>query len=244
MACDRRVRTSLFSLLGVGVLTLFGCGGSAQEVPRAADVPPDEVAARMTSILRGELIWGHESRSFTQCGATSETASWVVDETGGEVQRIHEELSSEPYQPLFFEVLAERAPALDEGFGAEYVDSLVVREVRRAEYEGWGCREDLSDLAFRAAGTEPFWSLEIRTSGLTLRRPDLPEPLEWAPVEANEGGDTVSYFADGENGTLEIEFRQMVCVDAMAGSYFPYVAEVRLAEQTLTGCALTGDGGP
>jgi uncharacterized membrane protein len=168
----------------------------------------------------------------------------VVDEAGGEVQRIYEELSSEPYQPLFFEVLAERASALETGFGAEYVDSLIVMKVRRAEYEGWGCREDLSDIEFRGSGTEPFWSLEIRTSGLALRRPDLPEPLEWTPVLRREAGDTVAYSAAGENGAIEIELREAVCVDAMAGSYFPYAVEVRLADQTLTGCALAGDSRP
>jgi len=244
MEAGRGVRVSLVSLLSLCAMTLAGCGGSAREVPEAPESLPDDPPARMTSILRGELVWGHESRSFIECDATPETASWVVDETDGEVKRIYEELSFEPYQPLFFEVLAERAPALATGFGAEYIDSLVVLEVRRAEFEGWGCRGDMSDLEFRGTGTEPFWSLEIRASVLTLRRPDLPEPLEWAPVSANEDGGTVSYLAEGENGAIEIEFHETVCVDAMAGSYFPYVVEVRLAEQTLNGCALAGDARP
>ena len=176
----------------------------------------------------------------SECG--SKEVSWVVDETGGEVRRIYEQLASQPYQELFFEFLAERRPAPESGFGADYPDSVVVRKVRRAEAEGWGCREDLTAVEIRAFGVEPFWSLKVRASGITLERLELQVSTEWPPARAALIGGTILYRTEGDSGSLELTLVEERCIDAMAGSLFAYRAEVRLGEQILTGCAVTGDG--
>ena len=53
-------------------------------------------------IVRGHVVIGHEVRALTECGAGSE--SWLIDETRGELRRWYDTLSSEPYEPLFFEL--------------------------------------------------------------------------------------------------------------------------------------------
>jgi uncharacterized membrane protein len=142
---------------------------------------------------------------------------------------------------LFFEVLATPGPAPESGFGADYTGSLLIHEVRRAEAEGWGCREDLSETKLRAFGVEPFWSLVVRASGMTLSRPDPGASVEWPPSSVAGGDGTVTYSSTGEAGVVEVVLIELRCVDAMAGSHFAWEAEVRFAGETLVGCAVAGD---
>lgn len=197
-------------------------------------------ATTESATLRGSLVWGHEIRSFRECGATE--AAWVVDEADGRVRKLYEQLASAPYQELFFEVRGVRGPPVDEGFAADYAASVTVLEVRRAELEGRGCDDDLTAIEYRAAGTEPFWSLEISPAGLALSRPDPPGRVEWARRDP-EAAENLLVFrsTDSSLGPIEVELTESACVDAMSGALFPLTAEVRLADEILHGCSLEGD---
>ena len=115
-----------WTLLLALVLGLVSAGCPSQPAPQ----PPvdekrpvvDDRSEVEIATLRGELVWGHEVRSFTECGSTQ--ALWFVDEAGGEIQRIHQELASEPYQALFFEIRGRRGPRLEAGFAADHPGSV------------------------------------------------------------------------------------------------------------------------
>lgn len=214
---------------------LVACGGG--EVGEDQVIAPPPASAPTT--LRGELIWGHETRSFRECG--SEEALWFVDESGGDVARIYQRLASEPYQGLFFEVRGTSGPAPESGFGEDYAASLVIHQVRRAEFEGWGCREDLSETEVRAFGVEPFWSLAVRASGLSLTRPEPEASVEWPTRVASFDEGEIRYSATGEPGEVEVLLIESRCIDAMSGAHFSWKAEVRVGGDTLLGCAVTGD---
>ncbi len=218
----------------IGTLLGVGCGRDA------TNDAANDVQAAASVILRGGLVWGHEVHSFTPCGSNEEV--WVLDGTDGELRRISEELASQPYERLFVEVRATEGPAPDTGFGADYAGAVRVTEVRRAEYEGHGCGENLADIEFRAFGVEPFWNLTIDRFGLTLRRPDPSAMTAWPRVGAQLSGAAVEYRSETEEaGRIDVELVEGRCRDAMAGSYFPFTVEVRLPAETLRGCALQGD---
>ena len=111
------------------------------------------------SRLRGHVTLGHETQSFEPCG--DDEALWIVP--NAELRAAYEALSHEPYAPVFVELRGELGPAPESGFGAEYDEQLEVFEVMRAApaTEGHGCTEDLSGIAFRASGNEPFWNLLV-----------------------------------------------------------------------------------
>ena len=88
----------------------------------------------------------------------------------------------------------------------------------------------LGDLDAR--GTEPFWSLKIRKSGLVLERPDAP-PLA-AP---NPGPDMEGIVAVWKSGPLTARLRRGACSDGMSDRDYPLFAEVSAAGTTLRGCA-------
>ena len=108
--------------------------------------------------------------------------------------------------------------------------------------EGTGAEEDLVGLEFRAFGVEPFWSLVIGDSRLALTRLDAPGEVEWpyvAPGVIDAGA--LYRLEDESHGSVEVKISEQRCIDAMSGAYFPYIAKVRLPDETLYGCALEGD---
>ena len=114
--------------------------------------------------FRGHLVLGHEVRSFTPCEKKVEY--WVYDQTGGDLWKVYKELTHQPYQPIYVEVLGRLAPPPSDGFGADYDRQVTVKELRRAGLETRGCAEDLKGIVFRASGNEPFWNVQISESNI------------------------------------------------------------------------------
>jgi len=88
-------------------------------------------AAAGVPTYRGALVWGHESRSFRECGSPRE--GWVVDATGGRIREVYESLATEPYQPIYVVVRGRWLPGLTSGFAADYRERFEILDLRRAE---------------------------------------------------------------------------------------------------------------
>ena len=58
--------------------------------------------------FRGHLVLGHEVRSFTPCEKKVEY--WVLDQTDGDLWKVYQNLTHQPYQPIYVEVLGRLAP--------------------------------------------------------------------------------------------------------------------------------------
>lgn len=205
---------------------------NGQPVEIAAAAEPAE------SRFRGHLVWGHESRSFTECGG--ERSGWVVNAAGDELVAVYEELTSTPYQPMFVEVRGVWGAAPAEGFGAEYSESLTITELLRAEGEGFGCRLELDGILYVASGNEPSWRLEIREGGMTLKTMAAPDGSLYAPLRrAGEGPGTV-FEADAAEGPIRVTLEKRRCTDTMSGARYEFAATVALGDTRLQGCALQG----
>jgi uncharacterized membrane protein len=89
-----------------------------------------------------------------------------------------------------------------------------------------------------ARGTEPFWSLSIRGTTLTLTRPDQPPLVATAPgavIQPNQAAWT-GKLPDGRE--LKVSLYGSNCSDGMSSHAYPFVAEVDLPDQSpLSGCA-------
>jgi len=228
------IKIGLASLTG---LLLLSCA------PEPSAGILDQTAPEV-SRFRGELTLGHESRSFRPCGAGQDDR--VVDETaGGELWRVHEELSSEPYQPLYVEVLGSLNPAPADGFGAGRRRQINITELLRAQREGRGCAEDLSRFAFRAAGNEPSWNVVVSEAGIAYSELGGPRRLEF-PYNPPQG---TAYRSEllAPNFQIEIAFEEGRCIDTMSGERFSHTATVRFNGKEMTGCGYEGvppSGGP
>jgi uncharacterized membrane protein len=188
---------------------------------------------------RGHLVWGHETRSFTECDTGRE--AWVFNESGDELAAIYQELTSEPYQPMFVEVRGSWVAAPDEGFAADYPEAFRITELLRAENEGFGCRLDLGNVLFVANGNEPSWRLQIRADGLSLRTMDAPDEIVFAAPEPSEYAGLVTYYSrNSRDQEMRVTLERRRCVDSMSGARYAWAATVDLDGRRLTGCAAEG----
>jgi uncharacterized membrane protein len=190
------------------------------------------------SRFNGHLVWGHEVRSFTVCDGDRE--GWVINEAGDELVEVYEELTSVPYQEMFVEVRGEWGEAPQDGFGADFPESLRITELMRAEGEGFGCRLDLNGVLFVVNGNEPFWRLHIRENGMSMWSMDSPGETKFAPGAMDEEGAIVTFNADKPNAGIQVILEKRRCVDSMSGAWYQYAAIVEIGGRRSSGCALKG----
>lgn len=89
-----------------------------------------------------------------------------------------------------------------------------------------------------AIGTEPFWSVKVEGTTLTLTRPDAPPRLFTAPGAAIQPGRS-TWVAKAEDGAqLTLTIYASECSDGMSDRKYPWTAEVALFDQSLRGCAV------
>jgi len=187
--------------------------------------------------FRGHLVLGHEVRSFTPCEKKVEY--WVYDQTGGDLWKVYKELTHQPYQPIYVEVLGRLAPPPSDGFGADYDQQVTVKELRRAGLETRGCAEDLKGILFRASGNEPFWDVQITEVSIVfseLGNPKLTFPR--APPDISD--DTrvfVSKMNEPAQHDIRISITEKRCIDTMSGEHFSFTAQVILDDKQYAGCA-------
>jgi uncharacterized membrane protein len=188
---------------------------------------------------RGDIVLGPAVQLFTPCG--SEEQVWVTDRTG-ELWSVYDSLSTEPYEPVFVEVLGYLTEGLRTEPAADYARQLIVTEVLRAAHEGFGCEEELAGLEFKARGVEPFWNVKISEQGisffeLSLLQVDFP----YAPPAI--AADRYIYYTKSEGAArhwLLVVIDRQPCADPMSGELSAYSAEVLIDGQRFTGCATKG----
>ncbi|PZQ61391.1 MAG: hypothetical protein DI570_12635 [Phenylobacterium zucineum] len=89
-----------------------------------------------------------------------------------------------------------------------------------------------------ALGTEPFWSVVIDGTALTLKRPDAPDKVFTAPGAVIQPG-RATWVAKAEDGAqLTLTLYGGECGDGMSDRRYPWTAEVAVLDQALRGCAI------
>ncbi|WP_296600815.1 hypothetical protein [Phenylobacterium sp.] len=89
----------------------------------------------------------------------------------------------------------------------------------------------------RAVGTEPFWSLAIDGTTLTLTRPEGPPLVAAAPGAALQPGQAVWVAKAADGRQMTVTLRDGGCSDGMSDLKYPMNAEIVLLNESLHGCA-------
>jgi uncharacterized membrane protein len=95
---------------------------------------------------------------------------------------------------------------------------------------------DLSKPA-RVLGTEPFWGVEIRPDVVVFTGVDRADVRAPNPGARLEGMSAVIAASDATGRALTITLKPAQCSDGMSDWVYPLAAEVKLGDETLTGCA-------
>lgn len=194
-------------------------------------------AAALARRYKGHIVWGHEMRSFTECG--TQRTGWVFDIANLELETVMQQLAGEPYQPLFAEIVGIWDSAPHDGFAADFDESISVVELLRAEREGFACNEDLAGVVYRARGNEPSWRLDMRDDSVTFSSMNDGEVV-FASPEITTMSDSVRIKASTANEEIQVTITAGRCVDAMSGSIFAFTATATIGERQFTGCAVDG----
>jgi len=226
----KEIRSTAIQAGTVLCLILVGCttGDSQQQTT------DEQVTAPVSDIFRGNVVYGHEVRSFRPCGL--ENTQWVQDQTGI-LWDLHQELALKlgNYEELYFVLSGRNAPAPTNGFGSDYSGELVVDEVLYAAREGFSCETEWTEFVFRAYGNEPFWSAELSSTGLVLRRMGESDLYWESPPEERVGTSVIYTYND-----VSLEVTPEPCRDSMSGAFFGHTAHLRFRSEKFFGCALKG----
>ncbi len=190
--------------------------------------------------FRGQLVLGHEVRSFTPCKRRVEY--WVLDQTDVDLWKVYKELTHQPYQPIYVEVRGHLGPPPSDGFGADYDRQVTIRGLRRAGLETRGCAEDLRDIVFRASGNEPFWNVQISESNIIfseMGKPHLSFPHAH-PEVSDDKWIFVSKMKEPAQHHIRISVTEKKCTDTMSGELFSFSSQVSLDGNKYVGCAVEG----
>jgi uncharacterized membrane protein len=96
--------------------------------------------------------------------------------------------------------------------------------------------------ALRAIGTEPFWGLDIDSTGLRFTTPEDTKGIRWPPLTPTISGDTARWAGETERAAVDARIWPARCSDGMSDRVWPYTAVVRIDSTTYRGCAASRDG--
>lgn len=238
-AGTRRRRAGFGAMrVGAGALVLLAaCGGgdapgegASEEVPAEAPTP----AARDAGPGRFLGILTVEGRP--EVALCSGTALPVDGPAILELLELHADLAPgmEPLEGVFVDVLGKLR---DDGDGA-WLEAL---EVRRAAWEGWGCRTDESAVVLGASGTEPFWGLTVADRTADWSTPEAGETLFHDGLfRLPRGGWGLEANTSSGETRLSVEIQAQGCRNEMSGAYSHLTVLVRIGGTDYRGCGFSG----
>ena len=221
--------------IGVIALTLSACS------QRAEDPDPGARGKPAGTRMRGEVILGHEVREFKPCGEDAKL--WVIPSP--ELVDAYEALSYEAYAPVYVELRGELEPPPETGFGADYEGQLAILSLMRVApaAEIQGCAEDLSGIAFRASGNEPFWDTRVSREAIVFSALGASDLTLLRVAPRREEGRWV-YETETDVGSVLLTLEEAPCSDTMVGARYSWRARLTVNGQTYQGCAWEGDDAP
>jgi putative lipoprotein len=206
--------------------------------PPAAEAD-DPLAGGGIQRVTGVILLGQDRQDFQACAGGPEY--WVGGPALAGIYELHANLTpgQEPFESIFVDVLAAPGSPPSSGPGAGLAGRLDVLEVRRAAFEGWGCRDVDDDLVVEARGNEPFWLLEVTESAATFSTPE--GDRSWrvdGPAPSPEGWRLTGTTDAGGPFTLVLEVGG--CVDSMSGAWSHLAARLEMGADVLDGCGFLG----
>ncbi|MDN3615523.1 COG3650 family protein [Vibrio gallaecicus] len=215
----------------LAILALQGCS-SAPEVVTEPELPPatlDEPKSiqPQTFIMRGQVVVGHETRTFTPCG--SQQQYWLDLPKGALQQALA--LPSRPYQTMYGEMIGHLSVPSQTGYNADFTARFVVEQVNLLTTENpERCSQPLRPT--RAFGTEPFWSASFNKDQITYT-PMGDKPQNLAIQSSRVSADKRQYsLNDGE-----LELQKETCNDGMSDSIYGWKSQLTIGSKDLDGCA-------
>ncbi len=123
------MKALLYPVTILSVCLLQACSTSSttqpeQDIVKASLDQPDSIKPQ-TFMLRGEVVVGHEVRTFKPCGSNQQF--WL--DIPAELKQKAMSLSPSPYQPMYGELIGYLIPPSQTGYNGDYSARFVVQNV-------------------------------------------------------------------------------------------------------------------
>jgi len=210
------------------------------ELP-AAPAQPELAADSSLSIKRGVLMLAQDRMTFRPCNEKVEL--WLLDQSDGVIRESFADEMQKGPAMLYVEAYGERAPVSEDIAEARaYAGTFVLEEVLYAAVQAQvrGCDEPAPSYEVAARGSEPFWAVEVRDSGIVWRQPGEPNEIALGAPQTQDAEGAVRYHASGNGHDLELLVDAQTCRDPMSGEFFAYSARAVLDTKEFSGCARVG----
>ena len=94
-----------------------------------------------------------------------------------------------------------------------------------------------SQDSWRALGNEPFWRLDVTSTGLRFITPDDTVGIIIPPVASRSEGDTTRWTGATERTAFDVRIWPATCSDGMSDRVWPATALVLIDNRSWRGCA-------
>ncbi len=210
------------------LLAVAACGGRPSR-----PAPPAQDAASASVVrphLRGTLlVRGDSDLAFVACGTTAERP--LAAPAASRLRSAITAVNGAVRDSLWVEFTADTTRP-----------TIAVDETLFAAQLGETSRCDRPAPSFDviATGNEPFWRVTFDGTQLVLERPDPPRELVF-DIDSSSVRGTLTLLigrrALGKVHELKLGLLREDCRDGMSDAWYPYRAEVRVADLALHGCA-------
>ncbi|MFA0382350.1 COG3650 family protein [Vibrio sp. 10N.222.54.A3] len=221
---------------------LQGCV-TAPDTPQQPEQPPANLDEPLsiqpqTFIMRGQVVVGHESRTFTPCGSQQQYWLDLSPELALEAQG----LSTRPYQALYGELIGHLTVPSQTGYNADFTARFVVDQVNILTAENPDrCVQPLRST--RVFGNEPFWSATFDKDQLKYTK--MGEQPQTLDIESSRTTSiSRDYQLEGKAAQGKLNLTKESCSDGMSDSIYGWHAKLNLNDSNYNGCATVSNQDP
>ncbi|MEZ8885193.1 hypothetical protein FCV60_21920 [Vibrio sp. F13] len=221
---------------------LQGCV-TAPDTPQQPEQPPANLDEPLsiqpkTFIMRGQVVVGHESRTFTPCGSQQQYWLDLSPELALEAQG----LSTRPYQALYGELIGHLTVPSQTGYNADFTARFVVDQVNILTAENPDrCVQPLRST--RVFGNEPFWSATFDKDQLKYTK--MGEQPQTLDIESSRTtSSSRDYQLEGKAAQGKLNLTKESCSDGMSDSIYGWHAKLNLNDSNYNGCATVSNQDP
>lgn len=223
-----------YTTLAMATLFLQACSSGHLSKNNEAVEPVQQAKIQLSKhstplapfILRGNLVIGPDTQTFTPCGSKSQYWTNLDKDQMGTIGA----LTDNPYQPIYAELITTLVLPSQSGFDRDFTATLNVKQINFATTENpQRCAQP--NRPTQAYGNEPSWSIEFEKDQINYKEIDSEKTLAITSSQlTNE-----KRIYDFEQGQLTLS--KANCSDTMSDTLTGWAAVFTLPSKKQNGCA-------
>ncbi|MDF2155905.1 hypothetical protein [Vibrio sp. CAU 1672] len=223
--------------LAFALMTLQACSVTTSQHVTAPSASPTAFLDKPESIqpqsfvLRGEVVIGHESQYLMPCG--SDKQYWLPL-SPQQAQRAMA-LTTQPYQPMYGELIGYLKPSGTHGFAADFDAQFVVEQISLLTAENPNrCQQ--ANQPTRVFGNEPAWSATFHSDHLIFQ--PLGQESQTLAIQRRQWQPRQRLYQFNQG---ELRMTENLCADTMSNSLYGWKASLELNGHRYQGCGTTAN---